>query len=52
MVTSTIAFAVNGSNELDVLFTPPTWIGGGLVNFRGMLSAEIAELGNYAVAIP
>jgi hypothetical protein len=47
MATTSVSFTIV-SNNLVANVTPPTWASAGQVIFRGTLSYELTELGNYA----
>jgi hypothetical protein len=47
LTTTTISITIGASGNILFSFTPPTWIGGGTIEFRGTLSLEFTELGLY-----
>ena len=45
--TTSISITIGASGEILFSFTPPTWIGGGTIEFRGTLHLEFTEIGLY-----
>lgn len=45
--TTSISITIGASGEILFSFTPPTWIGGGTIEFRGTLHLEFTEIGLF-----
>jgi hypothetical protein len=45
LTLTVISITIGTSGEILFTFTPPTWTGGGTIQFRGTLSLEFTELG-------
>jgi len=48
MSTTAVAFTMDGTGDIIVSLTPPTWGGEGTLEFRGTMTIESSELGLYA----
>lgn len=45
--TTSISITIGASGNILFTFTPPSWVGGGTIEFRGTLHLEFTEIGLY-----
>ena len=47
LASTVVSITIGASGEILFTFTPPTWTGGGTIEFRGTLHLEFTEIGLY-----
>lgn len=47
LASTVVSITIGASGEILFIFTPPTWTGGGTIEFRGTLHLEFTEIGVY-----
>jgi len=47
LLGTTISITIGSSGQILYSFTPPSWIGGGTIEFRGTLHLEFTEIGLF-----
>jgi hypothetical protein len=47
LASTGVSITIGASGEILFTFTPPTWTGGGTIEFRGTLHLEFTEIGVY-----
>jgi hypothetical protein len=47
LASTVVSITIGASGEILFTFTPPTWTGGGTIEFRGTLHLEFTEIGVY-----
>jgi hypothetical protein len=48
LASTVVSITIGASGEILFTFTPPTWTGGGTIEFRGTLHLEFTEIGVYS----
>jgi len=47
LASTVVSITIGASGQILFTFTPPTWTGGGTIEFRGTLHLEFTEIGVY-----